>query len=605
MPHSYKLLEVRDLNTSFKIDAGRVLAVNGVSFTLEKGKILGIVGESGSGKSVTAYSIMGILDKNGRVDRGKIIFNGTDLLKLSEPQMRDIRGNKISIIFQDAMTSLNPTWSIGNQLREAILTHSKDPVKVAASSLENDVLSDKQRIELMQKGLKHHPNDLNLKSDLEALKKKLSEDEKKLKTLKESSLLNLKKNEKAMMEQYKKEVPSYNKEIKNAINNYFKNFFKLNKKPTIEDTFIHSHYQRHISNITSTARALETAKSYYDIVKANYLKIKEENNPNKNALIRRAIKYLYRAKKAIRIAKGEYNRAKRAMFIYRFKFKYDFIHEPRKNRRLEIKNAITKKRDLYWTYKSKYRETKYSANLKALDMLKKVGITEPKKRLKQYPFELSGGMLQRCMIAMALIQKPDILIADEPTTALDVTIQAQILELLKDLQKEYGMAIIIITHDLGVVAQICDEVNIMYAGRIVERGTVDDVFYNPQHEYTKGLLKSMPKLNQPKGLLDPIKGNPVDLFCLPKGCAFASRCKECMKICIDKYPEEILADNSGHKASCWALVKKLHDERVIDVTNQPTGVPLNYNGAIIREKKKTKKLRIIKHGKEGNKEKRN
>ena len=150
---------------------------------------------------------------------------------------------------------------------------------------------------------------------------------------------------------------------------------------------------------------------------------------------------------------------------------------------------------------------------------------------------MSGGMLQRCMIAMALVERPDILIADEPTTALDVTIQAQILELLKKLQKEYGMAIIIITHDWGVVAQICDEVDIMYAGRIVERGTVEDIFYNPQHEYTRGLLNSMPKLDNNDKKLEPIKGNPVDLFCLPKGCAFSSRCSKCMEICIEKYPE--------------------------------------------------------------------
>ena len=244
------------------------------------------------------------------------------------------------------------------------------------------------------------------------------------------------------------------------------------------------------------------------------------------------------------------------------------------------------KKDFYWECVSEYKETKYSANKKALAMMKEVGITDPEKRMKQYPFEMSGGMLQRCMIAMALVERPDILIADEPTTALDVTIQAQILDLLKKLQKEYGMAIIIITHDLGVVAQICDEVDIMYAGRIVERGTAEDIFYNPQHEYTKGLLNSMPKLDT-KGRLEPIQGNPVDLFCLPKGCAFSSRCKECMQICIDKYPEEVKYDENGHAASCWKMIKKLYEEGKIDIVNGvPEGKPLVYNGAIITNKKK-------------------
>ncbi|MBP5217032.1 MAG: ABC transporter ATP-binding protein, partial [Bacilli bacterium] len=176
MPKTYRLLQVENLNTSFKIDAGRVLAVNGVSFGLDKGRVLGIVGESGSGKSVTAYSIMRILDKNGKVDSGKIIYNGTDLLKLNEKQMRAIRGNRISIIFQDAMTSLNPTWTIGNQLREAILTHAKDPIEAAVSDLDNAIRSDKQRIESLKKGIANHPEREQLKTDLAFVEKKLADD---------------------------------------------------------------------------------------------------------------------------------------------------------------------------------------------------------------------------------------------------------------------------------------------------------------------------------------------------------------------------------------------------------------------------------------------
>ena len=326
---STPLLQVKNLCTSFDVDAGEVRAVNGISFSLDKGKVLGIVGESGSGKSVTAYSIMRILVEPGRIKSGEILFDGQDIVKFSKKQMSEFRGKRISIIFQDPMTSLNPTYTIGNQLREAILLHT-----------------------------------------------------------------------------------------------------------------------------------------------------------NRN-------------------------------------------HE--------------------------------QANARAVEMLKLVGVNEPEKRLKQYPHELSGGMRQRVMIAMALACEPDILIADEPTTALDVTIQAQILELMKDLQKKLGMAIIMITHDLGVIADMCDEIIVMYAGRICERGTVDEIFYNPKHEYTKGLLRSIPKLDSRNQRLIPIAGSPVDLTSMPAGCAFAFRCDCAMKICLTDLPEE-LPINEDHRAACWMNVKHVYDE---------------------------------------------
>ena len=324
---STPLLQVKNLRTSFKVDHGEVHAVNGISFNLDKGKVLGIVGESGSGKSVTAYSIMRILVEPGRITGGEILFNGEDIVKYSKKQMREFRGKRVSIIFQDPMTSLNPVYTIGNQLREAIMLHT-------------------------------------------------------------------------------------------------------NRK---------------------------------------------------------------------------------------------------------------------------------QADERALEMLKLVGVNSPEQRLKQYPFELSGGMRQRIMIAMALCCEPDILIADEPTTALDVTIQAQILELMQDLQKKLGMAIIMITHDLGVIADMCDEIIVMYAGRVCERGTADEIFYNPRHEYTKGLLRSIPRLDTNHARLIPISGSPVDLTNLPKGCAFASRCDNCMKVCLNELPEE-LDINDFHKAACWMNVKQVYDE---------------------------------------------
>lgn len=318
------ILEVKDLVTSFQTERGEVCSVNGVSFSLEPSKTLGIVGESGSGKSVTAYSIMQILDANGSIKSGEVLFNGEDITKWNKSQIEAFRGKKCSIIFQDPMTSLNPVYTVGNQLMEAILLHTD--------------------------------------------------------------------------------------------------------------------------------------------------------------------------------------------------------------------------------------RNKAQARERAVEMLTLVGVNEPEKRLKQYPYELSGGMRQRVMIAMALACEPDILIADEPTTALDVTIQAQILELMQDLQKKLGMAIIIVTHDLGVIADMCDEIIVMYGGRVCERGTAEDIFYNAHHEYTKGLLKSIPSANNTKERLVPIGGTPINLLNMPKGCAFCPRCNSAMKICLEQKPEEMRISDT-QLASCWLNVK--------------------------------------------------
>ena len=356
------LLEVKDLHTSFNVPSGEVRSVNGVSFKLHRGEVLGIVGESGSGKSVTAYSVMQILEKPGRVIGGSIKFKGKEMLGIPTKQLQQIRGKKIAIIFQDAMSSLNPVWSIGNQLMEAVKIHEDEDKKVAR----------KARIK-------------ELKAEIRA------------------------------------------------------------KSANQED-------------VTDLKKELDALVNF-----------------------------------------------------------------------------------------AKYR---------ALEMLRLVGINDPEKRLKQYPFEHSGGMLQRIMIAMALINEPDLIIADEPTTALDVTIQAQILELLLDLQKRLNVGIIIITHDLGVVAQICHRVNVMYAGRIVETGTCDDIFYNPQHEYTKGLINSIPKADKRVDKLEPIPGNPVDVFTLPSGCSFAPRCKNCMKVCLKKFPDFIQV-SEDHQTACFKYLEKL------------------------------------------------
>jgi oligopeptide transport system ATP-binding protein len=200
-----------------------------------------------------------------------------------------------------------------------------------------------------------------------------------------------------------------------------------------------------------------------------------------------------------------------------------------------------------------------AADARVKELLELVGINEPEKRMKQYPFEHSGGMRQRVMIAMALACEPDILIADEPTTALDVTIQAQILELIQSLQKKLGMAVILVTHDLGVIADMCDNIVVMYGGRICERGTAREIFYNPKHEYTKGLLRSIPNVSNMKTKLVPIAGTPINMLNMPDGCAFCPRCDSAMKICLSQVPEELVI-NDDHKASCWMNVKEAYEE---------------------------------------------
>lgn len=323
------VLEVSDLHTTFKTDNGDVSAVNGVSFKLEPGKTLGIVGESGSGKSVTAYSIMQILAENGAITGGSVKYKGEDITKWNKKKMADFRGKCCSIIFQDPMTSLNPVFTVGYQLEEAVLLHTD--------------------------------------------------------------------------------------------------------------------------------------------------------------------------------------------------------------------------------------RTKKEAKERAIEMLTLVGVNEPEKRVNQYPHELSGGMRQRVMIAMALACEPDILIADEPTTALDVTIQAQILELMQSLQEKLGMAIIMVTHDLGVIASMCDEIIVMYGGRVCERGTADAIFYSPAYEYTKGLLRSIPTKTNSKTRLVPIGGTPINMLNMPDGCAFCPRCDAAMKICLTEKPEEIWV-GEDHLASCWMNIKNMMEE---------------------------------------------
>lgn len=331
------LLDVRDLTVSFDTYAGEVQAVRGTTFHVNKGETLAIVGESGCGKSVTAQTVMQLIPMPpGRIKKGNIFFEGKDLAKLTDRQMEAVRGKEISMIFQDPMTSLNPTMRVGKQIMEGLMKHQK--------------------------------------------------------------------------------------------------------------------------------------------------------------------------------------------------------------------------------------MTKSEAKERAVEMLRLVGMPTPEKRAEQYPHEFSGGMRQRAMIAIALACNPKLLIADEPTTALDVTIQAQIMELMQDLQKKLNTSIILITHDLGVVAKVADRIAVMYAGVIVESGTAHEIFHNPQHPYTWGLLKSVPRLDiGEKERLIPIEGTPPDLFAPPKGCPFAARCEYAMKVCKHHHPEKTNLTDT-HYVHCW-----LQHEDAPKVTNPITG----------------------------------
>lgn len=320
-----KLLEIRNLKTSFETHIGSVQAVRGVSFDVENGEAVGVVGESGCGKSVTMMSVMRLLSDNGKIADGEIIFEGKDISKYSEKEMESIRGKEMAMIFQDPMTSLNPVLTIGDQLTEHLIKHDK-----------------------------------------------------------------------------------------------------ISKKEAIE---------------------------------------------------------------------------------------------------------------------------------KAVEMLKLVGIPSPKSRIKQYPHEFSGGMRQRVMIAMSLVCNPKLIVADEPTTALDVTIQAQILDLMKDLKAKFNTSIILITHDLGVVADLCTRINVMYGGIIIEKGATEDIFYRGKHPYTWGLLRSVPNPKQSgKEKLKPIDGQPPDLLNPPVGCPFAARCDYTMKVCMEKMPPNFKS-GEAQETACWLCHK--------------------------------------------------
>jgi oligopeptide transport system ATP-binding protein len=506
------ILEVKDLRISFRTNEGVVKAVRGVSYDLEEGETLAIVGESGSGKSVSSRSIMGILAGNAIIDGGSIIYEGQDLLKLHEDEFHKIRGNKIGMIFQDPTSSLNPIMRVGKQIEEGMLVNGKRK-------------KNKYR-DLIQK---EHQDYVNAKYDLHDYK----------------TNYNFKKKQKDDIRRYKLEIKQIN--ANQSISRAQKDELIAENRVIIEQIRTRQPIltaEERKEKLVEVKQRLKTTKSELKVVKAKAkLEIREEYKQYKEE---------YKAEvESIRnqVVTGKWTSKLKFFLAVTFLpllkfFKFNF----------SFKNEYQALSDAYEAWQRKIKVTRLEAREEALDIMREVGIAEPEKRINMYPFQFSGGMKQRIVIAIALTADPEILICDEPTTALDVTIQAQILELLKKLKKERGLTLIFITHNLGVVANMADRVAVMYAGKIVEFGRVDEIFFNPKHPYTWALLSSMPDLNSDDRLIT-IPGTPPNMLYPPKGDAFAIRNAYALKIDFEEMPPMFKVSDT-HYAATWLLHEK-------------------------------------------------
>jgi len=524
------VLSVKDLRVNFSTDHGYVQAVRGVSFDLIKGETLCIVGESGSGKSVTSKTIMGILAANGRIVGGSIMYEGEDLTKVSEDEFHRIRGNKIGMIFQDPLSSLNPIVRIGHQITEAMLINASRlrkmyedktagtliPLRNAETEFRSEMSKAKETKKFLKSEKKKEINKVKAEAHNEA----------------EGLIYNLK--QKYGLERSKlTESGADASKLQEARNNYLAELkvIKENekaKKTTVKEKITEVQLKFNELLAKNAAENQNTAKE----LKEKYIPLIKE----------RKLAYAANCKDA-KVEVNEYARSLKEAYLTKVdEIKSKDIPE------LEKKDLISKEKDAYI---SSIRVTKKEAKAKALKIMEEVGISNPEKRFRQYPFEFSGGMRQRIVIAIALTADPDIIICDEPTTALDVTIQAQILELLNKLKKERNMSCIFITHDLGVVANMADRVAVMYAGKIVEYGTENEIFYDPKHPYTWALLSSIPDIDS-KEKLEAIPGTPPNMIYPPVGDAFALRSKYALAIDFKKEPPFFKVSET-HYAATWLL----------------------------------------------------
>ncbi len=512
-------LHVEDLTVSFKTTQGMVRAVRGVDFDLYEGETLAIVGESGSGKSVSSRTIMGILAGNGVIDKGSIIYEGQDLTEVDEEHFHELRGNKIGMIFQDPMSSLNPIMRIGKQITEGMLLNGKrlkNRYKKLYQQEKNNLVEITHKKEKLERLLhqdiekaKNNEIEKTIQELKEEFNQKISELNKQIPVAK-AALKNAKKAAKA---QVKKEWLDQKQQINREIIQTKEEQAK--SSTPLETQKLQERYQK----MSAEAREL-SAKFKERISKAKSDKEKAE------------------LKKAYLSQKNPLNQQMKE------------VRQKIKDIRNYYPNKIANLKEALKRYK---KVTKKEARERAITIMNEVGIPQPEKRFKQYPFQFSGGMRQRIVIAIALTANPDILICDEPTTALDVTIQAQILELINKLKRERDLSVIFITHDLGVVANMADRIAVMYAGRIVEIGTAEDVFYNPKHPYTWALLSSMPDIESKERLL-AIPGTPPNMLFPPKGDAFAERNQYAMKIDFERQPPMFKISDT-HYAATWLLHK--------------------------------------------------
>ena len=704
-----KKLEVKNLQISFRTQAGIVKAVRNISFDLYKGETLAIVGESGSGKSVTSKAIMGILAGNSIVEGGEIIYDGQDLLKIDEEDFHKIRGDKIAMIFQDPMSSLNPIMRIGQQLTEAMILKAKTAKKNAKrefngllKNLKNKVslaTGSSVEIEEMAKTFDAFSiESTNIENIYNEAYSQVVELEMELQNL----LLFLNKNvkfdlgnklkviSKLLNESFHPYVIIKNAEVEGYINTleqFIQNKDEYNKVQLIEviqnilslaketlakekpNFFTLGYYK--LKNPDANLDAMdikEMNKMTRDYLDANFmlefinmsekgvnyshsesLKIKEETLP----LIDKALEYFQNGeiteKESHNIVKPLIDNVEKAidrLMVKKNSTEYvfhsaiessidDYFIGVKKNpieEKIYLKNAakyqklIDKGETPDWvlkpqvvvdldlrlgnickvlenlkaSYKKDIEEkssfdakskvveiidflkeqaskvvvkmNKKIAKAKAIKLMEEVGIPEPTIRFNQYPFEFSGGMRQRIVIAIALSANPDILICDEPTTALDVTIQAQILELINKIKKDRNLSVIFITHNLGVVANMADRIGVMYAGKIVEYGTSEDIFYSPAHPYTWALLSSMPDLDTTERL-ESIPGTPPNMIYPPKGDAFAARNKYALDIDFELEPP-LFEISETHFAATWLLhpnapkveMPKIIQERIARMT---------------------------------------
>ena len=552
------LLSVQDLVVKFKVRGRSLTAIRGISLDIYEGESIAIVGESGSGKSVFTKTFANMLDSNGYVDSGKIIFNDPELadttLNVGHREIARINSIRMHL---DAYSKLERGAKTYKEIK------ALEAEKKAKSSIsDQEDLAFQEQLEELRF---NRAEAFNLKLTLDSSEK----DKIKACTAKINDLA--------------KQIESVEKQRKAAQ--------AACAKAAQADTAYNEEYSRKMAALkeqyhkeTSQAISLETHTRNSHLAKEIYLTVGRYDWSSRNRMIKKLLKACKEAMRQgldmtddqvlndvfgavtfrVKLTEEEENRLHGTCILDLANIKYSKDLSQIRGKKIatvfqdpmtSLNPIITIGQQITSIILKHQHCSEGEARIRAMELMKKVGIPNAENRFDDYPFQYSGGMRQRIVIAIALSCQPKILICDEPTTALDVTIQAQILELMQKLQKELGMAIIMITHDLGVVAQMCDEVIVMYAGSICEQGTADEIFYNPKHEYTKGLMRSIPTVGNDGEKLQPITGTPIDLLNMPAGCPFAPRCDNAMKICL-REPCGRMQINADHQAACWMNVKE-------------------------------------------------